>query len=166
MAAEKIQPNLEKIPVSSQENLSPKNPEKKENQTEKNAEQQAERKIEDVIKQKVASLQTDNTNDIVATSHQKAQLEERKKQIDQILSEGLEDIYIKLPRQKQMEFKNEGEKAVTEINKILSQTKVKVKKIINIIKDWLAIIPGVNKFFLEQEAKIKSDKIMNLKNNN
>jgi len=32
--------------------------------------------------------------------------------------------------------------------------------------DWLKILPGVNKFFLEQEAKIKTDKILALKNKN
>ena len=36
-------------------------------------------------------------------------------------------------------------------------------KIIDVIKKWLSIIPGINKFFLEQEAKIKTDKIMELK---
>jgi hypothetical protein len=35
-----------------------------------------------------------------------------------------------------------------------------VKKILALIRDWLKLIPGVNRFFLEQEAKIKTDKIL------
>jgi len=29
--------------------------------------------------------------------------------------------------------------------------------------NWLKLIPGVNKFFLEQEAKIKTDEVLKLK---
>jgi hypothetical protein len=37
---------------------------------------------------------------------------------------------------------------------------VSTKKIFVLIRAWLKIIPGVNRFFLEQEAKIKTDKIL------
>ncbi len=87
----------------------------------------------------------------------------REEQIDQILSEGLSDIYLSLSPQKQAEFRQGGEATVKKINILLSQAKVKVKQVLDLIKRWLAIIPGVNKFFLEQEAKIKADKIMKLK---
>jgi hypothetical protein len=33
---------------------------------------------------------------------------------------------------------------------------------LKLIREWLLIIPGVNKYFLEQEAKIKTDKIQQL----
>jgi hypothetical protein len=45
----------------------------------------------------------------------------------------------------------------------MDSAKFKVKAIVDLIKKWLAIIPGVNKFFLEQEAKIKTDQIIALK---
>jgi hypothetical protein len=45
----------------------------------------------------------------------------------------------------------------------LGQTKIKVNKIIDLIRRWLKLIPGINKFFLEQEVKIKADKIIRLK---
>jgi len=89
---------------------------------------------------------------------------QREKQIEKILEEGLEDIYMNMPPDKQQEFKREGERTVREINNLLNQAKTKVKKIINLIKKWLSIIPGVNKFFLEQEAKIKADEILKIKN--
>jgi len=64
----------------------------------------------------------------------------------------------------QKAFKLKGEETVTKINELLSHTKVKVNKIIALIRDWLKLIPGINKFFLEQETKIKADKIIKIKN--
>ncbi len=87
----------------------------------------------------------------------------REEQIDRILSDGLEDIFLGLSPQKQSEFRTEGEVTVKKINQLMSSTRVKVKEIVALIKKWLAVIPGVNKFFLEQEAKIKADKIITLK---
>jgi hypothetical protein len=88
---------------------------------------------------------------------------ERQKQIDQILSEGLDEIFLSLTPTEQKKFKEEGDKTVLKINELLTQAKVKVKKIINLIKMWLKIIPKINSHFLEQEAKIKADKIIKLK---
>jgi hypothetical protein len=87
----------------------------------------------------------------------------REEQIDTILSEGLEEIYLGLEPIKQKEFRALGEVTVKKINALLSHAKINVKKIIILIKEWLALIPGVNKFFLEQEAKIKTDKVIRLK---
>ena len=39
---------------------------------------------------------------------------------------------------------------------------IQMKKILKLIREWLLIIPGVNKFFLEQEAKIKAEKIQQI----
>jgi hypothetical protein len=40
--------------------------------------------------------------------------------------------------------------------------KIHAKKVVELIRDWLLTIPGVNKFFLEQEAKIKTDRVLEL----
>jgi len=40
--------------------------------------------------------------------------------------------------------------------------KFSFRKALGLIRDWLRIIPGVNRFFLEQEAKIKADKISDI----
>ena len=87
----------------------------------------------------------------------------REAQIDQILSDGLEDVFLSLSPKKQLEFCNEGEVTVKKINQLMESTKFKIRAIVDLIKKWLAIIPGVNKFFLEQEAKIKTDRIIALK---
>ena len=91
------------------------------------------------------------------------QKKEREKQIEKILEKDLGDIYVDMPLDKQKEFKIAGEQTAREINILLDKAKIKVKKIIDLIKKWLILIPGINKFFLEQEAKIKADGIMNIK---
>ncbi|MFA5184646.1 MAG: hypothetical protein WC456_03940 [Patescibacteria group bacterium] len=83
--------------------------------------------------------------------------------IDSILAEGLNEVFLKMSAQEQQAFKKKGEETVIKINELLSQTRVKVNKIISLIKAWLKMIPGVNKFFLEQEVKIKADRILKIK---
>ena len=87
----------------------------------------------------------------------------RQKQIDNILAEGLNDVFLEMDPKQQRIFKEEGEKIASKINFILSSAKVKIKSIIDLIKNWLKLIPKINPHFLEQEAKIKADKIIKLK---
>lgn len=83
--------------------------------------------------------------------------------IEDILEDGLGELYIQMPKEKQQEFKEQGEKTTNQIIELLKETKVKVAKILHLIMDWLLIIPGINKFFVKQEAKIKTDNILKLK---
>ena len=85
---------------------------------------------------------------------------QRLAEIEEIMSDGLADVYSTLDSKQQQEVKEEGEKAANEIESIIEQGVVVAKKILNILRDWLKIIPGVNKYFLEQESKLKTDKIM------
>jgi len=89
----------------------------------------------------------------------------REKKIENIMEDGLADIFLNLEPNKQNEFKIKGEQTANEINELLNKVKVKANKIIDLIKKWLSLIPGVNRFFIEQEAKIKTDKIMRLNMN-
>ncbi len=86
-----------------------------------------------------------------------------KQQIESILAEDLGGIYEQLPRPLQAEFKAKGEEVAVKIVDLMQKAKVKIREIINLIKKWLKTIPGINRFFLEQEAKIKADKIMALR---
>lgn len=90
-------------------------------------------------------------------------IREREKEVGKILEAGMEEIYLSLPADKQAEFKAKGEETIREINSLLGKAKFKVEKIISLIRKWLSLIPGVNKFFLEQEAKIKADEIIKLR---
>ena len=83
--------------------------------------------------------------------------------IEDVLEEDLEDIYFQLPQNKQAEFAKKGEETAIQIKRLLGHVKVRVGKILELIKNWLRFIPGVNKYFLEQEAKIKTDKILKIK---
>ena len=85
-------------------------------------------------------------------------------QVEGILEDGLEDVFRKMPPEKQEEFKKAGEETAARISRLLASAKVKARKILSLIINWLKIIPGVNRFFLEQEAKIKTDRILELKN--
>lgn len=84
--------------------------------------------------------------------------------VEKIMESGLQDAYREMSPTQQQEFKLKGEKTAMEIREILRTGKIKIKKIINLLMSWLRLLPGINKFFLEQEAKIKADKIISLKN--
>jgi len=88
---------------------------------------------------------------------------ERQVEIERILEEDLATVYFNLPEDKKEKFRLQGEQAAWQINKLLTATKLKAQKIISLIKNWLLLIPGVNRFFLEQEAKLKADEIIKLK---
>jgi hypothetical protein len=44
----------------------------------------------------------------------------------------------------------------------MQKTAIKAKEVLKLIVIWLRFIPHVNKYFLEQESKIKTDKILDL----
>lgn len=87
-------------------------------------------------------------------------VDQKFKKIEGILEEDLGEVYFNLSLEKKEEFKTKGEETTIKIINLLSKPKVKIKKIISLIRDWLRIIPGINIFFLEQEVKIKADKII------
>ena len=84
-------------------------------------------------------------------------------QVEKLLADGLKDTYEKLSPIAQQEFKLKGEQTAAKIREMMRSAKVKVKKIFRLIIEWLMLLPSVNHFFLEQEAKIKTDKIIALK---
>gem|GEM_PF-542919 len=104
----------------------------------------------------------------VSAPVQAAPKDEVAERIENILSEGLEEEYKKLPPAIQAEFRQKGEETTGRIKKLLESSKVKVKQVLALILQWLRVIPHVNRYFLEQEAKIKADKIMDItrQNNN
>lgn len=83
-------------------------------------------------------------------------------QIEQILSEHIDELYQSLPESQKPLFKEKGEEAAQKIDTILRGAKVRAKQILLIIVSWLSIIPGINKFFIEQQAEIKTNKLLAL----
>ncbi|EKE07118.1 MAG: hypothetical protein ACD_18C00179G0002 [uncultured bacterium] len=82
--------------------------------------------------------------------------------IEKVMEDGLEDAYKELTPLQQQEFKIKGEQTAWKIRQVLKKTHVKIKEIFKLLFEWLKFLPGINKFFLEQEAKIKADKIISL----
>ena len=105
----------------------------------------------------------ESTRGIATAASIRKEKEERQKKIEEVMAEDLEDIYVGLSPVEQQEFKKKGEETAKEINSLMDKAKLKVKKVVNLIRKWLSVIPGINKFFLEQEAKIKTDEIIKIK---
>lgn len=87
-------------------------------------------------------------------------MEMRAKEIEKVLEEDMADVYFTLNPNDQAKFKVTGEKTAREINSLLSEVKIQINKIADLIRGWLKVLPGVSKFFIEQETKIKTDKLL------
>ncbi len=74
-------------------------------------------------------------------------------------------VFLSLDTVTQIKFKQKGEETARKISDLLKTGKAKLKNILSLIVEWLRIIPQVNKYFLEQEAKIKADEIFALTKN-
>ena len=84
------------------------------------------------------------------------------RQVEKILEEGLGEYYGEMPEAAKKRFHERGEQVAFEIANMVRQFKLHVKRALKLIRDWLQTIPGVNKFFLEQESKIKTDRLTEL----
>ncbi len=84
------------------------------------------------------------------------------KQVEEILEEDLGETYNSLPPELREKFKAQGEVVATSIQRMIGGAKVHAKKVLQLLVAWLRIIPHINRFFLEQEAKIKTDRIIAL----
>ncbi len=80
--------------------------------------------------------------------------------VEHVLEENLAETYAKMNPALQAKFKKEGERVTGKIVAMLRGAKVKSREVLALITGWLKLIPGVNRFFLVQEAKIKTDKIL------
>ncbi len=85
------------------------------------------------------------------------------KNIESAMADGLEDAYQAMDPAIQQKFKQVGEATASAISQLMAQSKIQVKKIVALLLRWLRIIPRVNPYYLEQQAKIKADAILALK---
>ncbi|MEK7203295.1 MAG: hypothetical protein AAB653_03190 [Patescibacteria group bacterium] len=136
-----------------------------------NGENDAKEKVKEIISEKalaeISPSSPSESKGVVlparSLSGAKSQSKQRQKQVEKVLESGLEKIYSELSDDKKKEFKIVGEQTAVKINQLLDKTKIKIKSIINLIKKWLSLIPRINKYFIEQEAKIKTDEIIKIK---
>lgn len=82
--------------------------------------------------------------------------------VERILEQNLWDMYFALPAGSREKFKAEGENAAAALRAAIETKKVKPRIVLNAVHKWLKTIPKVNPYFLEQEAKIKTDQVMGL----
>ena len=69
------------------------------------------------------------------------------------------DVDVKALQGLTMSIKK-GEFVANAITDLIIRGGVKVKMVWKLITDWLGSLPGMNKYFLEQEIKIKTDRVM------
>lgn len=101
----------------------------------------------------------------VATSAASFSGPETLVKVEKILAENMDSVFLSMDAALQMHFKQAGEVTARQIQTLLQKAKVKAQDVIKLIINWLRIIPGVNRYYLEQEAKIKADAILNLYKN-
>lgn len=85
-----------------------------------------------------------------------------RRTIEKILSEDLAEIYRGMDENSKRMFRDRGKEVASTLEVLVQTAKATAKKIIDLIQSWLKLIPGVNRYFLEQETKIKTDKILAL----
>ncbi len=122
-------------------------------------EEQKDSFLEDVVEEKpdiVKAIEEVATAPIVQAPVIKDEL---TVEVERVLEDGLGDFYATLNSAEKEKFKIKGEHAATEITIMVRSMKINFKRVLWLIRDWLLTFPSINKFFLEQEAKIKVDTI-------
>ncbi|MBU0624924.1 hypothetical protein KKF05_01130 [Patescibacteria group bacterium] len=82
--------------------------------------------------------------------------------VERELEDGLWDVYRELSPSLRVRFKAEGERIARVVRDGMATGRLTAKRLIEMIIDWLKMIPHVNKWFLRQEAKIKADALMQI----
>ncbi len=80
-------------------------------------------------------------------------------EIEHALSDGMYEYYAAMPPAAQHQFKMQGEELARTITTMVQSLHFEIMKVAMLIKKWLMMIPGVSPYFLEQEAKIRADKV-------
>jgi hypothetical protein len=102
-----------------------------------------------------ASATDDVAPAVVAPAKDEVTLE-----MEKILEDGLGEYVSSMPEEARVRFLYKGQETAQRLALMVQGVKVQAKKVVDLIRDWLLTIPGVSKFFLEQEAKIKTDRVL------
>lgn len=81
---------------------------------------------------------------------------------EELMADGLETAYVTMTPAQQEKFRKKGEEVAKVIEDLTIRLKLTARRVLHLLRSWLKLIPGVNKFFLEQETKLKTDEIMKL----
>ena len=80
-----------------------------------------------------------------------------------LADEQLQRIYAGLPPATQGKFRDAGEALAVRLEQMLTTGKFELRVAHGGIKSWLSVIPRTNRFYLDQEAKVKTDSILALR---
>lgn len=82
--------------------------------------------------------------------------------VERVLEQNLWELYLALPQASREAFKAKGEAAAAALRSAMESKSVRPAQVLAPVHRWLKTIPHVNPYFLEQEAKIKTDLVMAL----
>ena len=85
-----------------------------------------------------------------------------RRELEMVLAEDVFDFMKQASPTQQLEIRRRGREVLDQIETMIRQTKINVRKIIQLILSWLKLLPISNKYFLEQEAKIKAEEILRI----
>mgnify|MGYP007098981495 CR=1 FL=1 len=135
-------------------------PRKQESAAERSAEQVSQRAAPRATHRVPVQVTQKNDGQAAAAATPKS---DTLRSIESVMEERLAEAYKQMTPELRHAFKKQGEETAKQIETMLYKVKVHTKKIFQLLFSWLKIIPGVNQFFLEQEAKLKTDEIMRIK---
>ncbi|MEK7529885.1 MAG: hypothetical protein AAB570_03090 [Patescibacteria group bacterium] len=134
--------------------------------SERASDRSSEQTREATVTRETSSEPPSSVSLAAATPSAIGQKDERLLAIESTLSEGLEELFMNLPSEMKPAFKAKGEEVAQTIKVWMDDAKLVARKVLKLIRAWLGMVPHVNKYFLEQESKIKRDHIMALAESN
>jgi len=150
---------MPELKLSSPERLAPALPERKPETLERTEAQKPQPTPETVARPELPNSLAVPAAPVPASARVLTPLQQ---EVENVLAEGLEDLYRSLEPRAQAQFRAQGEATAIKLSTLISQVKFKLSEILRLIREWLQSIPGVNRYFVEQTAKIKADKILKL----
>lgn len=113
----------------------------------------------------VPSVQTEGALPAPEVIVETAPPDEVMTEVEKILEDGLGNFVETMPKDAQERFLAKGREVSTSIATMVRSFKVELRSVMHLVREWLMTIPGINRYFLEQEAKIKTDRIIKLAKN-
>ncbi len=110
--------------------------------------------VQEIVEERASSTQSS----VTAAATKSALLRD----VERILEEEVGAVYFTMGPAEQERFKKKGEETAHAIEGLLAQARATAYALMKLLTSWLKLIPGVSSFFLEQEAKIKTDKLLHL----
>lgn len=124
----------------------------------------AEKKSEAFLEPAPTTVVAPQAGQATQAPAQEAVKDEVTIEVEKILEYGLGDYIPDMPEEARERFLKKGGEVAAQLSVMVRTLNVQVSLVVGLIKEWLLTIPGVNRYYIEQEAKIKTDQIVELAN--